>query len=49
VCVHVLQIMYCALSLTAKLYLGTLFVFNVLMSEQRASELLGSAGLEATR
>jgi len=43
------EIMYCALSLTAKLYLGALYMVNVLMAEQRAASVLGSEGLESTR
>lgn len=40
------ELMYCALSLTAKLYLGSLYVFNVIIQEQRAADILGSTGLE---
>ena len=43
------ELMYCSLSLTAKLYLGSLYVFNVIMQEQRAADLLGSTGLQTTR
>ncbi|MDA9633358.1 hypothetical protein N9S81_00300 [bacterium] len=43
------ELTYCALSLTAKLYLGALYVFNVIVQEQRAADILGSTGLETTR
>jgi len=43
------ELTYVILSLTAKVYLGSLFILNVFMQEGRASDLLGSSGLEMAR
>lgn len=43
------EICYCILSLSAKLWLGTLILTNVLMQEARAEDLLGAAALESAR
>ena len=39
------EILYSILSLTAKLWLGVLILVNVIMSEQRADDLLGASAL----
>ena len=43
------ELTYVILSLTAKMYLGSLFILNVFMQEGRASDLLGADGLEMAR
>jgi len=43
------EICYCMLSLVAKMWLGTLILFNVIMTEARAEDALGGAALEPVR
>lgn len=43
------EICYCILSLTAKLFLGTVILFNVIMAEGRANDSLGAGGLQPAR
>ena len=43
------EICYCVLSLVAKLWLGLLMLFNVIMVESSAEDALGSAALQSTR
>jgi len=40
------EICYCVLSLVAKLWLGLLLIFNVIMVEERAETLLGGGALQ---
>ena len=40
------EIMYCILSLTAKLWLGSLIMVNVIMQEGRADDVLGASALQ---
>ena len=43
------DICYCVLSLVAKMWLGFLMIFNVIMTEGFAEDALGSAALQSTR
>jgi len=43
------EVVYCILSLTAKLWLGLLILVNVIMQEQRAEDLLGAGAIEMAR
>jgi len=43
------EICYCILSLTSKMWLGTLILINVIMVEARAEDALGGAALEPAR
>ena len=40
------EVVYCLLSLSAKLWLGLLILVNVIMNEARAEDLLGASGLQ---
>lgn len=43
------EVMYCILSLTAKLYLGLFLLFNVIMADASANDTLNGGGAEARR
>ena len=43
------EVSYVILSMTAKLYLGILVLWNVILVEERADQLLGAGGLESAR
>ena len=43
------EVCYCVLSLVAKLWLGLLMLFNVIMTESTAEQSLGGEALESAR
>ena len=43
------EVIYCILSLTAKLYLGLFLLFNVIMADASADDTLNGGGAEARR
>ena len=43
------EVIYCILSLTAKLYLGLFLLFNVIMADASADDTLNGGGAEAWR
>lgn len=43
------EIVYCILSLTAKLYLGLFILINVIMADASANDTLSGAGAESRR